>query len=312
MTRGVDMVLPTSAFPDNLAARGLLTPTPTVLPSGTIRVYVGMRGEDGKSRLGWADLDPETGEPWAVSREPLAPLGAPGAFDANGMILGDIFTDPVTGATAIAYIGFSDFPSVKFRAYSGMLLSRDDGRTFSRCGLTPWLGPSGSFVGASVLAVHSVRYQLGEWHALVAVGWDWEWIGSELYPKYQIHEASGPDLLKLSIESSPILDASEFGLYRLGRPRFEVIDGAPRIVATGGMRNGDYRAYELRKNDRNAWGLTGAQPYPVDIAPGCSPYATTQAAYPALLKLPSGLQWLFFCGDSMGAQGILAASWLGN
>jgi len=301
------LVVPASSFPSHLAARGALTPVPTEREDGTIRIFLGMRGEDGRSRLGWADVDAEDGTLIATCTDPICELGTSGSFDENGMILGDIFHDEVSGALCACYVGFSNFPTAKFRAFSGLAMSFDAGESFKRCTAAPWLGPENGFEAATIVAAHSLRREGNTWSALVAVGWDWEWIEGAPYPRYQIHSASGRDLMRMDISPTPLVKPRP-DLYRLGRPRHESWKGQTRIVATGGKVDGDYRAYAIHPGD-DGWYVTNAAPYPVDISPGCSPSALQQAAYPATLQHSSGRTWVFFCGDGMGRDGIIASCW---
>src|SRR5438270_337025 len=63
-----------------------LQPTPWVRGS-EIRVFVGMRDEQGRSRVGYVDLDAsDPSRVLRVSEKPALDLGAPGTFDENGVV----------------------------------------------------------------------------------------------------------------------------------------------------------------------------------------------------------------------------------
>ena len=303
---GPRLLIPAETFPSSLSKKGLLTPTPMLKSNGEIRVFVGMRDEKGVSRIGWADISPDNGEVVNNSVLPVIELGSPGAFDSNGMILGDVFEDPVSGSVGMAFVGFNLFPSNKFLAYSGFAISNDEGNSFKRCQIEPALGPRNLTGGETIVAIHSVNYFDGAWHVLVAVGASWELINNTPFPRYSIHEAKGETLNTLVVSERPIIDNPP-GIYRLGRPRYEITGTDRRIVATGGKRDGDYRAYEFR-NLNGLWTLISEQPYPIDIRPGVTPYSSIQSAYPAKIEHPNGKSWVFFDGDNMGSAGVLGMS----
>lgn len=296
-----ELAIATALFPADLAVGGFLTPTPVLRDEGTVRVFGGMRDAHGISRIGWVDVDASTRAPVAVCTAPALDTGPPGAFDANGVILGDVAAEALSGDLVLAYVGFSMFPTIKFRAYSGLATSSDGGETFTRVTSEPWLGRHHAGLPNSIIAAHSLyRDADGRWCALVAVGDGWEDIGGRPYPRYFTVAAAGPDLATMTVDPAPLLPMPD-GVYRLGRPRVAPLgDGSAAIVATGGRRDGDYRAYAFGASGEG-WAQLAAPP---PIAPGCSPLASVQAAYPAHIVVGDEV-WVFFNGDDMGRAGAL-------
>src|ERR1700677_3663102 len=96
------------------AVHTALTPTPVLL-GGRIRVFLGMRDSHGVSRIGFVDVDAENpSQVRDVSARPSLDVGAPGAFDDNGVILGDVVWDGDTWR--MYYVGFQLVAGVKFLA----------------------------------------------------------------------------------------------------------------------------------------------------------------------------------------------------
>src|ERR1700722_10031135 len=105
------------------AAHSALTPTPVLLDE-VIRIFVGFRDRDGVSRIGFVDVD--AGNPACivgVSITPVLDVGGPGAFDDNGVILGDIIQDG--DQWRMYYVGFQLVAGVKFLAFTGLAVSHD-------------------------------------------------------------------------------------------------------------------------------------------------------------------------------------------
>lgn len=297
------LAVPSQVFPKSFGGHGFLTPTPLLLSDGIVRVYGGVRDGSGVARIGWADINVDDRKLVDVCELPVIDLGIPGTFDSNGMILGDFCFDDATQSLVMAYVGFSKYPSIKFRAYSGFAVSTNNGLSFERCDILPAIGTDNFDFSPSIIAIHDLVCESGLWKCLVAVGDGWEMLNGTAYPRYSTWEATGPDLLNLSLSDGPILNPpEELGLYRLGRPRRENRNGKEAIVATGMTRDGVYRPYVF-ESVGGSWVHKEIDSH--EIRPGCSPYALKQSSYPAVIELLNGEKWTFFNGDDMGRAGAL-------
>jgi hypothetical protein len=298
----VKLLIPATLFPNNLAVGGFLTPTPYLLPNGLTRIFGGARDSNGRSRIMWVDLDPITLEVTKVAKEPILDLGVPGTFDSNGMILGDIKNDKKSGLVLLTYVGFSNYPTVKFRAYSGLAVSKDDGESFQKVSSEPMISKEEFKLKTSIVAIHNMEFNESGIKLLAAIGSGWEIIAGNPYPKYEVWSFSGLDLDSLSLSNGPIFSNPE-NVYRLGRPRSYTLDSGEEIViATGGKVDGDYRPYFF-KNE----GGTGYRRIEMDypVKPGISRHATIQAAYPVHISSRDGNVALFN-GNFMGKAGVLS------
>ena len=113
-----------------------LTPTPFLLDEETIRVYCSFRDSTGKGRIGYVDVESKNpSNIMKISERPVVELGTPGCFDDNGMILGDVLN--VEDRIYMYYVAFQLVEKVKFLAFSGVLISEDNGDTFYRIKQTP-------------------------------------------------------------------------------------------------------------------------------------------------------------------------------
>jgi hypothetical protein len=301
-----DLCVPSAAFPYELAVRGFLTPTPWMVSDDRVRVFGGMRNSAGVSRIGWADIDVASGQLLATCEEPVLDVGSEGDFDADGVILGDLFLDPITGDTAMVYVGFAKPPSVKFTARTGLAVLDRGGSQFIKTGPVHVLSgnPQEDF-RRPIEAIHSVQAsQSGRWEALVAVGTGWESIRGEIYPRYESFLAVGDSLLELELGPAPVVSLPpEEDVYRLGRPRFAgSVHGRRRIIATGMTREGIYGPYEFIESGPTSFVWSRQDPY--DLRPGQSPSARRHAAYAVEIDLPTGEKWAFYNGDNMGRAGV--------
>ena len=86
------------------ANHSVMTPTPIII-NNSLRLYCGFRDKEGVSRIGYIDLNPENPSiVQRVSTVPVLGVGDDGAFDDNGIILGDLTW--VGNELRMYYVGF--------------------------------------------------------------------------------------------------------------------------------------------------------------------------------------------------------------
>jgi hypothetical protein len=290
------LAIPSSLWADIGIGSGFLTPTPTRLPNGNIRVFGGVRDLLGRSTINWVDLSPITASVLDYSKEPCLDTRNSGDFDTDGAILGDVF--PYEDNLAMFYVGFKRYPDVKFRAYAGFAVSFNLGVTWEKQ-LSPITELQQRVNNSDIFAVHNVSIANGYIELLVALGDGWEEINSKSFPRYGSFLAHGKtfDVLEISTE---VLLPQNPAIYRLGRPRYfgKFRNNTEYIVATGGKRNGDYRPYIFEKNS-GVWEMSDLQ-FP--ILPGTGADFSSQVSYPANIEINNST-WIFFGGDEMGKSG---------
>ena len=290
------LAIPSSLWADIGIGSGFLTPTPTRLPNGNIRVFGGVRDLFGRSTINWVDLDQTTAKLLDYSKEPCLDTRSSGEFDTDGAILGDIF--PYKNYLAMFYVGFKRYPDVKFRAYTGFAVSFDSGITWEKQ-RSPISKLQEGVHNSDIFAVHNVRITDDYIELLIALGSGWEEINGKSFPRYSSFLAYGNSFDGLKISSEALLPQNP-EIYRLGRPRYFLNSGNNNeyILATGGKRNGDYRPYIFEKKS-DIWIISELE-FP--ILPGMGTDFTSQVSYPAYIEINNSV-WIFFNGDEMGKSG---------
>jgi hypothetical protein len=297
------LIIPKHLLPEAWASMGLLTPRALRHSPGIIRVFLAGRGTDGRGRIFWIDVDDLSLEPVATSGTPVLDVGANGAFDQDGVILGDVFYDKVQGRFTLCYVGFQRRPTVKFVAKSGLASSATLDGPFHRVGeLT--VEPSRYLGTRYIEAVHQVRVFEDQVQAELAIGTGWHKSLDSVYPAYMPWTATGPDLLSLSLGTEPsvVLPASA-DVYRLGRPGVVSLFGEDYLVATGMTTSQRYQPYLFEQTPSNDW--MWRPDLDIGVLPGCHPSALSQAAYPSVVASRQDEAIVFFVGDEMGRDGIL-------
>jgi hypothetical protein len=278
------------------AQHSALTPTPIQLEPDKIRVYAGFRDSTGVSRIGYVDVAADNpAHVLRVCARPVLDIGAPGAFDDNGVILGDVLM--VDDTVWMYYVGFQQVQKVKFLAFSGLAVSRDRGESFERFSRVPILdrGDEALFIRA----IHSVLIEDGRWRAWYASGSGWETIGGVSYPQYHIRYIESPDGMSFRQPGTPCLRA-EGSEYRIGRPRVYKDDRIYRMYFTKGDTQGHYFPGYAESLDGIHWIRKDAQ---IGLTLSASGWDSRTLCYPALISA-HGRTYMFYNGNDMGRDGF--------
>lgn len=279
------------------AAHSALTPTPLLLEDQkTIRIFAGFRDRDGVSRIGYVDLSAD--DPSRVlgfSRRPVLDVGRDGAFDDNGLILGDVLRHE--GQVLMYYVGFQHVAKAKFLAFSGLATSKDEGRTFQRYSEVPILDRSTDSL--YIRAIHSILFENGLFRVWYAVGNSWEWIGGKAFPCYHIWSMESKSPFNLN-ESGRLCVDVEGDEYRIGRPRVYRAEGVYHMFYTRGTKSGAYTAGYAESMDGWRWERKDAQ---LGLTPSATGWDSRHLCYPALLKVRDRV-FAFYNGNDMGLEGF--------
>ena len=274
-----------------------LTPTPILLSDKVIRVYFGARDQAGISRIRFVDLNAyHPKEILRVAESPALDIGEPGAFDDNGVILGDI--QSINGLLYMFYIGFQLVNQVKFLAFTGLAQSIDQGTSFKRVCRTPILDRSDE--GLYIRAIHTALFENGIWKIWYAAGNAWVKMNNKFYPSYEIKYLESSDLFCLPKTGTMCIQNQNFE-YRIGRPRVYKKSDGYCIYYTKGETNGSYLPGFATSQDGISWrrqdhltGITTAEHDSWDSETLC---------YPSLITV-FGKTYMFYNGNSMGKDGF--------
>lgn len=192
-------------------------PTPLFLNDGSLRLYVQCRAEDGVGRIGYVDVDPENPtHVLRVSKEPVLDVGAPGAFDDNGVFQTSV-VQAEDGRLFMYYVGFELCHHIRYRLLTGLAVSNDGGETFQKVKTTPILERSATEMhfrcGPFVWPATGGGYQM--WYV---AGSEWEEIDGKPMPVYDIRYAESVDGVHWPEEGRIVLQVKRDKEHGFGRP----------------------------------------------------------------------------------------------
>jgi hypothetical protein len=271
---------------------------PTVLPldEETIRVYAAFVDRDRIGRVGYVDI--AAADPLRVlrvSERPVLDIGAPGAFDDNGVTPMTVVPDG--DALRLYYTGWQLGVRVRYFLFTGLAVSQDGGETFVRLLEVPILdrGP-----GELMLRSAACVRRAGSGWRLWYVGGD-RWITDEgkPLPSYSIRHLESPDGVGWERCGRVVMDVAgdEFGL---GRPFVLTGEDGYRMWYSRRLRRVGYRLGYAESPDGLAWTRLDER---VGIDVSESGWDSEMICYPSVLETRYGT-YLFYNGNNYGETGF--------
>lgn len=228
------------------ARNSALQPTPLVMAAdGIIRIFAGMRDDEGVSRVGFVDVDAkDPAQVIHVSERPALDVGTPGAFDENGVVPCALVEHD--DELRLFYAGYQLGQKVKFYVFGGMAISRDGGVTFTRTSRVPVCDRTDKELFFRV--IHTMMLDEGRWRAWYGGGDSFETSEGRQYPRYNIRHAYSPDGLHLADDYDVCVDMRG-GEYRVGRPYVIKRGDLYRMFYGTGTKEEGYRLAHAQSAD---------------------------------------------------------------
>ncbi|HXD33285.1 MAG TPA: hypothetical protein VN643_19340 [Pyrinomonadaceae bacterium] len=279
------------------ARNSALQPTPYLNKKlNLIRVFVGLRDDEGVSRVGFVDVaadDPS--RVLKVSQTPALDVGRPGAFDENGVVpCAAVERD---GKLFLFYAGYQLGRKVKFFVFSGLAISEDGGESFQRYSQVPVCDRTDDEVFFRV--IHTMMFDEGKWKAWYGGGSEFDVDNGHQYPRYNIRYAESPDGIHLNEEFEICIDMTA-GEYRVGRPYVIKRDGRYCMFYGAGTKEAGYRLAYAESADGHNWTRKDSE---LGIAVSEAGWDSRMQAYPAIVS--TGAQtYMFYNGNDYGREGF--------
>lgn len=271
-----------------------LQPTPLVL-GDSVRVFVGMRDEDGVSRVGWADLDLE--DPSRIigySTAPAMDIGAPGAFDEFGVVPAVVFKQG--NIIYMYYAGYQRGLKARFLGFGGLATSHDGGNSFKRIKRVPVFERTDKDLlfrcPHSMIKEKVYRFWYGG-------GDHFEAGEGKTLPIYDVHYLESDSLTTVPETGSVCVTMGE-SEYRIGRPC--VVKRGNEYIMFYGYSNMSctYQLGMARSPDGISWTRCDDE---VNLPLGESGWDNKMMAYPGYFEV-KGKFYLLYNGNDYGADGF--------
>ncbi len=278
----------------------LMGPTPIQISEDVIRVYVTCLDEFGIGRPTYVDVS--SSKPTnviAVNAAPILDVGAPGTFDDNGIMATSVL-QVSPGTYYMYYAGFEICSKIRYRIFTGLAISTDNGKSFNKMSAVPILDRSDEekfFRGGP-----NVLFENGKFKLWYVGGGSWTVIDGKEMPVYELKYAESDDGIVWPKNGKTIMPITKVDEHGFGRPwvTFSQSHGYQMFYS---IRNRPLMAYRLgfaTSSDGIVWDRKDSQ-VGLAVAPGT--LSTTSIEYLATISIRDKT-YCFYNGDNFGEYGF--------
>jgi hypothetical protein len=267
-----------------------------------IRIFAAFWDADMVGRCGYVDVD--AADPTRVlgfSAEPVLDVGAPGAFDEHGVTPMSVVRLP--DELRLYYAGWRRDPEVRYRLFTGLAVSRDDGLTFHRHGGAPVLGPTGTH---DLVRTGFITRIGDRWQAWSAQSEGLVDLNGKPTPTYGLGFMESSDGLAWPATAEPCLgvtpgDIVGYGRSAVWREASGLYQGLFSVRRIGG-----YSIEHATSADGRTWSALSSEG--LGFPPRLTTPRQAETMFPSLVETPAG-RVMFYNGDHFGREGVRAAIW---
>jgi hypothetical protein len=279
------------------AKRYAFPPTPHFISDDVIRMYVAFCDENTVGRIGYVDISAENpSEVIAVSQEPVLDIGAPGAFDENGILPTSVVD--VDGRLYLYYVGYQLGMKVRYYQFEGLAASDDGGQSFRRVLRVPVTDRSDAEMLNRTSAF--VRRKGGLFEMWYVGGSDWTVVNGKPLPMYTIKHLTSPDGISWGPEGRVCIDYASDDEHAFGKP-FVIEDGGlHKMFYSVRTRSKGYRIGYAESEDGLNWVRRDSE---VGIDVSESGWDSEMIAYACVVRYRDRV-YMFYNGNNLGATGF--------
>lgn len=271
-----------------------------------VRVYMSTRsvmdnGGNYTARSGYVDLNPDNlSDIMSISQTPIVNLGGAGEFDQFGSMAGSVvyFQDKYY----LYYCGWQRLQSVPYNWAIGLAVS-DDGKTFTRYGNGPIVGPAPH--EPYLQACPIVKIINGTWHMWYLSGLRWLENDVKKESVYQLMHATSKDGINWDRNGQPILPET---VEDECQTSCSIIEINNRYHMWFSYRHGldfrnEHRGYKIGyawSDDLEKWHRDDSM---AGIGLSESGWDCEMVCYPHVAEINDKF-YMFYCGNNFGKDGF--------
>lgn len=272
-------------------------PTPYFINDEVIRMYVAFCDENIVGRIGFVDLRADNpAEVVAVSDEPVLDIGAPGAFDENGILPTSIVE--VDQKLYLYYVGYQLGMKVRYYQFEGLAISEDGGHSFKRRLRVPVTDRSDAETLNRTSAF--VRRRDGVFQMWYVGGSEWTEVNGKALPMYNIKYLESDDGINWPPAGRVCIDYENEDEHAFGKP-FVIEDGGlHKMFYSVRTRSKGYRIGYAESEDGLNWVRKDDQ---AGIDVSASGWDSQMIAYASIVRHKDKV-YMFYNGNNLGESGF--------
>lgn len=276
---------------------------PTVLVmEDRLRVYFSSRPHKKLSLTSFVDLDREDfSNILYIHPDPIIKQGRPGTFDEHGVMPASVVADGDT--VYLYYSGWQQAVSVPYNNYTGLAISTDGGKTFSKYAEGPIIDRT-PFELYSATSPDVIR-DGADWYMWYSSGTHWLEVDGKLEHTYEIKLATSPDGKRWHQHNQTVIEQSD-QFEAITRPTVCKIEDQWHMWycyrgSQGFRSNGaSYRIGHAYSTDLKVWHRDDEN---AGIGVSEAGWDAQMIAYPCVFQL-DGQTHMFYNGNDFGQQGF--------
>lgn len=278
-----------------------LIPTAEVLEN-SVRIYYSSVDENMFGRIGSLELDINNlNRIIRMDNEPLLDLGSLGTFDDSGVNASCVIN--FNGKKYLYYIGWQRAERVPYMLFSGLAISTDGGKTFTKHSQVPVLDRTDTepFIRSATTIIEDDG-KLKMWYVSA---YKWEALQGklfkgELYPNYIIKHAESTDGINWTSFDKICINIESPDEFGFGRPWVIKEDGVYKMWYSIRSRDIPYRLGYAESTDGLNWQRKDNE---VGITASDDGWDSKMICYPCVVDV-NGRRVMFYNGNRHGESGF--------
>lgn len=275
-------------------------PTPIDLGDGRLRVFFYGQSQDSIGRIGYVDLASENPcEILAVSPAPVLDIGQPGSFDDHGVVpvsvlrVGD-------GRIYLYYVGFELCQQIRYRLFTGLAISQDNGDSFSKVSQAPVLDRSNQEL-LFRCGTH-VRWENDRFKAWYVAGSAWMSLHGKSVPVYDMRYLESGDGIHWSDEGQVVMQIDPEREHGFGRPYVipHQNGGYEMFYSIRSLSSASYQLGYATSQDGLQWVRRDQE---LGLNCSASGWDSQSQCFPAVITVGQQ-RYMFYNGNNFGAEGF--------
>ena len=274
-----------------------MVPIPYLVDDKTLRIFLAMCDEENIGRIGYVDVDPQNpSKIIGYSENPCLDIGCDGAFDDGGVLPSCVIKKD--GKLYMFYSAYQKMVKVPYSILSGLSVSEDDGKTFTRVSEVPILERTDvdQFIRSAIFCLEDK----GKYKIWYSSGTSWTHNKVKIVPKYNIRCIESEDLFNWSgcePENSILLEGDEYGLTT---PQVEKENGVYKMnYSIRSISKGYHLGYAESKDGVNYKRMDEQ----MDVYTSPTGWDSEMICFGNTIKV-NEKKYLFYCGNHYGMAGF--------
>jgi hypothetical protein len=275
-------------------------PTPIDIGGGILRVFIYSQSTDAIGRIGYVDVSAQ--DPRQVlghSTAPVLDIGPPGAFDDHGVVPVSVVR-VADGRLYLYFVGFELCRQIRYRLFTGLAISSDNGASFVKVSQAPVLDRSDREL--FFRCGSHVRYENGGFKLWYIGGDAWMTLHNKQVPVYDMRYLESDDGIHWAPSGEVVMRLDPEREHGFGRPYVVEAQGGgyEMFYSVRSLSTADYRMGYATSDDGRRW---LRQDQDLGLALSASGWDSEAQCFPAVIRV-EGQRYMFYNGNNFGADGF--------